>query len=131
MNLVERRQFTLKQVQDNDTIQHILSIEPSFQRILDMAAHPDFECSRWQKYEALKWMGLSLVGWSARKCSLRTSRHYETMIWAIDVLLPCDGEKFGETGEYQEQWEAALSAWRNRRGNDTRVLKLILLESGA
>jgi hypothetical protein len=128
MNIVERRQFAVEQVQQHESIQHILNIEPTFQNILDLAAHPTPRYNRWVSYEALKRMSQQFVGWGAHHAVLRTSQHWDAMTWAIDLLLPEADEDVLDESLYEKTWQHAIDSFEQDRDSDWSHLPL--LESG-
>lgn len=124
MNIVERQQAAVEQVQRHESIQHILSVEPDFQRILDLAAHPTPRHNRWVSYEALKRMSQQYIGWGARHEGLRDSRYWDAMTWAIDLLLPEADEDVLDETMYEETWLHAIDAFEQDRDSDWDVLLL-------
>lgn len=71
----------------DDLVMEAVETEPQVMHLLKLAVIPGEE-SRWRRYELLKHLGTSLVGWEARAEALRTSQHYEHFVRAIDTLLP-------------------------------------------
>lgn len=104
----------LKQISGDTTIGEILAEEPIFQQILDLAANPLPDENRWLMYEALKRRARSLVGWNARCEHLKTSRHYDSMIWAIDLLLPAIGEQGTDGSPYVDKWQVCIAEFKDR-----------------
>lgn len=114
MNIITRDE-SMKLVRENETIQQIVSAEPEFARLLELAAHPSPRYNRWVSYEALKRMGRTLVGWSARHEQLRTGEHHRAMCWALDLLLPDDTINPPPSEYYDRMWQDLLERARSPR----------------
>jgi hypothetical protein len=69
-------------------IQQIVEQEKDARPLLSYAASIPPCYNRWPLYERFKRCASLLVGWNARHEGLRTSEHYEVMMWALDTLLP-------------------------------------------
>ena len=78
----------LQTILDDPSIQEMVVIEPELLQVLSIASDPEPRENRWISYSALKRMMRNLVGWDARQSELRSTRHYNLMIRAIDDLLP-------------------------------------------
>lgn len=74
-------------LEENAVLKAIVEAEPDIRHVLHVAAMQKEPRTRWRAYSALKQVCESLVGWDARNTALRTERHYETVIDAIDALL--------------------------------------------
>lgn len=91
--LTEQQERRIDAVVEQDVcLQEAIQAEPQVLHLLRIAVIPQDE-SRWRRYELLKNLGMSLVGWEARAEHLRTTRHYQSFIEAIDSLLPTEDEE--------------------------------------
>ncbi len=101
---------SITQVQADPTVVQILQAEPFFQQVLNLAAHLPTHYNRWYGYEALKRMGRAFVGWDAPHEELHTCEHYHAMIWAIDLLLPIEGEERPYQPDYASAWDDLMES---------------------
>ncbi len=92
----QKKQAALETICQRKAIQQIITIEPAVANILALAADPEPRENRWVAYEALKRMSSPFVGWDARRDELRTEAHYDSLIEAIDELLPQTESDDGE-----------------------------------
>lgn len=87
-----RQEQAFMTVQMQPAIQYMTRVEPLMLLLLQKAALPYAQGNRWHIYEDLKLAATMIVGDDARQPALRTHRHYETLICAIDTLLAAGEE---------------------------------------
>jgi hypothetical protein len=71
----------------NERLSKVVEAEPRLLNVLYMATSPE-SYNRWYSYEKCKRLLDPLVGYGAEQKELRTSKHYQMLIIAIDTLLP-------------------------------------------
>jgi hypothetical protein len=71
----------------NGRLKDVVEVEPRLLNVLYMATSPE-SYNRWYSYEKCKRLLDPLVGYGAEQKELRTSKHYQMLIIAIDTLLP-------------------------------------------
>ena len=79
----------------NELLRSIVEVEPAVLELLEQATICYLHRSRWVAYSALKEACHYLVGWHARDVQLREPHYHETVMAALDVLLPTS-EKEGK-----------------------------------
>ena len=82
----------LQRIETQALYQQMFAVEPDLYAILNVAVSQPPDRDHWKAYIILKQMCEPLVGFDARQPELRTSRHYEAMMQAIDELLPMTPE---------------------------------------
>ncbi|SRR5258708_3909287 len=87
------QELALLQLQQEPVMQRVIAAEPLVLGLLKIAAEQHEPGERWHAYTALKHMGAMLVGWDARRASLRSTAYYEAYVAAIDLLLPIDEDE--------------------------------------
>src|SRR3712207_5777931 len=95
------RQDAYHRVLADPLVQEALRVEPRLAAIIERARTqtnvPDY--NRIRTYYELKGMFKWLVGWHAAQPHLRTQRHYEAFVRAIDDLLPPDAVDLARSEE--------------------------------
>lgn len=89
-----QRQTQLNEVYAHPFVQKMIEADPVLRELMLISSVKTNITERWEAYEALKRHVFSS---QVLKPLLKTTEHYQTMIWALDLLLP-DGAD-GERGE--------------------------------
>jgi hypothetical protein len=81
-----------KLIERSALLGHVIAVEPNVLSVLERAAQQGAYRTRWAAYSALKEQCRCLVGWQARDVQLREPHYHETVMAALDVLLPTSEE---------------------------------------
>ncbi len=90
------RDYRLNEIILQPDMQAVLQHAPDILHILRFASLQTDGQDRWQMYEALKHLASLRVGFYARHPAVQECWHYETVIKAIDALLPDESEMEGD-----------------------------------
>ncbi len=88
--MLTNRAHRLNEIIARPAMQHVLQHAPDVLHILRFAALQTDTRDRWQLYEILKNLASLRVGYDAQCPQLQESCYYETVIDAIDALLPTE-----------------------------------------
>lgn len=115
------KSLVMARLYQDEHIQLILSQEPSFGHLLDLAAAFPEEENRWVGYEALKHKANTMVGWDARQLALRSSACWNAMVHAFDLLLPDEETTMQQdiSPEIAREWEQLIAQWKDRPSRGT------------
>jgi hypothetical protein len=103
-----RQAQALARLEQDEQIKGMIACEPAIHHVMRIAAAQSKGGDRWFAYSALKTICYDLIGWGAYHPELRTSRHWECMIDAIDELLPNVEEDDGiPPDDYMSELEQA------------------------
>src|SRR2546421_9869110 len=84
-----------KLIERSALLGHVIAVEPNVLSVLERAAQQGAYRTHWAAYSAFKEQCRCLVGWQARNMQLREPHYHETVMVALDVLLPTS-EKEGK-----------------------------------